>query len=295
MLAASETPLSPSPPSGATSPLGTPATAHAMKIASRGLEAAESLEDDGMLVAAAEVKAAALSEAAEAYSRRRAAHAAFRSPLGVVSSANSKGVLNRGDGKRPYRVQEASSSASVPAPVSEESDDEPTLQQNVADQAGAPPSDVAVVNLRDLATQSPVRSRPSSPIRPEQLHAVVISGASVVRHLEGGDFCLYQLTVPLTHSQAEHVAFKRYRDFLELDSALCRALQEAFNPLVPCFFFRDLPSLPPRTIPWVQDATHHSVVAKRWAALQRYLDVALEKAAQCPEAFVVLKTFLCLP
>ena len=263
-----------------------------MKIASRGLEAAESLEDDGMLVAAAEVKAAALSEAAEAYSRRRAAHAAFRSPSvwcpRTARACSIAAMASAPTGSRRQQQRERTGAcvrgkrrrAHPPA--------------ECGDQAGAPLSDVAV---SIYAISPPVAGppRPSSPIRPEQLHAVVISGASVVRHLEGGDFCLYQLTVPLTHSQAEHVAFKRYRDFLELDSALCRALQEAFNPLVPCFFFRDLPSLPPRTIPWVQDATHHSVVAKRWAALQRYLDVALEKAAQCPEAFVVLKTFLCLP
>ena len=54
------------------SPLNTPATLHAQRIASRGLEAAEALEEVDH-VAAATMKAEALRDASEAYSRRRAA------------------------------------------------------------------------------------------------------------------------------------------------------------------------------------------------------------------------------
>lgn len=290
------------------SPLNTPATLHAQRIASRGLEAAEALEEVDH-VAAATMKAEALRDASEAYSRRRAAQVkSFRSPLASLGN-QQKGVLNRSSNSKPYALYQAHQplspaqhTVSEEGEEAEQEEDGPILEENHIlrnggeSYAGMIPSDAGLVDLRDITAYYEVAYEPVfAPLTPDHIQAIVISGASVVRHLEGGDFCLYQLHVPLMREeQTEHVAFKRYRDFLELDELLCEALNESFNPLTPCLFFRELPHLPPKTIPWLQDATHGKVVAKRWAALQRYLDVALEKAACSPGAFFVLKRFLCL-
>ena len=55
---------------------------------------------------------------------------------------------------------------------------------------------------------------------------------------------------------------------------------------------RPLPALPPKTLPLLQDATHPAIVSQRWAGLQRYLDAALERVMDCPEALDALKEFL---
>ena len=64
-----------------------------------------------------------------------------------------------------------------------------------------------------------------------------------------------------------------------------------------CLTLRQLPALPPKTLPLLQDATAPAVVSRRWAELQRYLDAALERVADpdCPcAALDAFKEFLCL-
>ena len=82
---------------------------------------------------------------------------------------------------------------------------------------------------------------------------------------------------------------------MDLDRKLRPALHESVGLEQLCVGIpRALPPLPPMTLPWVQDATHPRVVARRWASLQRYLDAALERVAESAEAFSAFKDFLCL-
>ena len=141
---------------------------------------------------------------------------------------------------------------------------------------------------------------PSCTTGPE-VPAVVIAGTSLVRHAEQGDrpFTLYHLFCPLVAGK-EHVAFRRFSDFLALDAKLRRVLRAQRYEMPPlfgagewaCLTLRPLPELPAKTLPLVQDATHPSIVSYRWARLQSYLDAALERVQECDEAFDVLKEFL---
>lgn len=129
-------------------------------------------------------------------------------------------------------------------------------------------------------------------LRPRDVQAVLISGTSVVRHLQERPFALYQLHVPLLNK--EHVAFRRYSDFVELDARLREP--DALGPLINfacCGGSRELPPLPAKTLFW-EDSTSTAVVSRRWGSLQLYLDAALEAVQPYgdSEAWAALKEFL---
>ena len=137
------------------------------------------------------------------------------------------------------------------------------------------------------------RSERGGSLRPRDVQTVLISGTSVVRHLQERPFTLYQLHVPLLSK--EHVAFRRYSDFVELDARLRQP--EALGPLSLFSFCasagRELPPLPAKTAFW-EDSTSTAVISRRWGALQLYLDAALEAVHPYgdSEAWGSLKDFL---
>lgn len=250
---------------GASSPLRTPPTERAVRIAREGLDAAEVLSLANMHIEAAEVTASAFEAAASAYAEQA---------------------------KRP-RQKTAAERAHARTPLGE--------MTNAARPASG---------LTDSASKS-VRWRAAA-CKADDIKAVIITGAPLVRHALPEDdsrpFTLYQLHVPLT--SGEHIAFRRFSHFVALDDALRGALRvqqlrkaslrgppanaaSAFGELWgACMALRPLPSLPPKTLPVLQDATHPHVVSQRWASLQRYLDAALEHVAECPEALDAFKEFL---
>ena len=112
---------------------------------------------------------------------------------------------------------------------------------------------------------------------PSDLQAVLISDASIVRHMHGRPFTLYRLFAP--GAFGEHVAFRRYSDFVALDERLRFYLRNRLRPiglqLLPCVAERSWPRLPPKTLFW-QDATAAALTTRRWGGLQLYLDAVLE-------------------
>ena len=290
------------------SPMGTPATEKAQRIANDGLNAAEALDHEGMFNAASELKAATLVEAAQAYAKQRQRQARKqkqrpgRSPLRTMSRSNSA-IAEEGEAATMVATEGATSNSAV-----EKQRPEQEVPEQEVPTSGfpmpptTPASDRAVVSahaVRDMYGDLEPR------VLPLEIQAVIISNTSLVRHLEGSPFTLFQLHVPLL--SGEHVAFRRYSDFVALDATLCQLLGAVAvgrlggpfaHPLaqaLSCFWVRDLPALPPKTLPLLQDPTAPAVIGARWAALQRYLDSALERVAECPEAFDAFKAFLCLP
>ena len=149
-------------PGGRASPLGTPATARAARIAREGMAAAESLSSAGLPGPAAEMKAASLEAAAAAYSKA----AATRLPLRQVVHSNGVAISHLQATKPTARVDDAG-------------------------------------DIRSPATSS-------TRVPVAEIKAVIISGASLVRHAPEGTrpFTLFQLHVPL--STGEHIAFRRF-------------------------------------------------------------------------------------
>ena len=96
-------------------------------------------------------------------------------------------------------------------------------------------------------------------------------------------------------TSGEHVAFRRYSDFLALDAQLRLSLGGGRADWLPCFHDRSLPRLPPKTAFW-HDATAATTTMRRWGALQLYLDAALDAitVAQDEEAWHAFRAFLCL-
>ena len=80
---------------------------------------------------------------------------------------------------------------------------------------------------------------------PSELQAVLISDATVVRHLHSRPFTLYRLFVPST-THGEHVAFRRYSDFLALDTQLRLSLGGGHVDFLPCIGARVSHPPPPR-------------------------------------------------
>ena len=249
-------------PPGA-SPLRTPASERALKVAEDGLGAAELLEKKNLFHAASELKAITLLQAREAYDRRH--EMAKRSPLGRVQLANG----------------------AVPPPTKPPETFVSTLG------FPTPPKR----SLRKLL-------RGSDPVPPAAIHSVIISTSSHVQHLDGKHFTLYQLHVPLENR--EHVVFRRFSDFEALDKALQAALRDeetgrsAFHRALvalPCICASGLPTLPPKTLPFFQDATDPALVTQRWTCLQKYLDAVLERVVSCksPLALETFKDFISLP
>ena len=159
--------------------------------------------------------------------------------------------------------------------------------------------------LVDLRSSEQLQSNPTPQrsvrgVLSQELQAVLISGTMIVGHLEGErPFTLYQLHAPLL--SGEHVAFRRFSDFLALDASLRRLLDGP--PLLPGLppsvrltwcAPSQLPPLPSKTLPW-QEATSREIVTARWGALQIYLDAVVERIGQCPEAWECFRDFLCLP
>ena len=249
---------------GFASPLRTPPTERAVRIAREGLEAAEALSARNLHTEAAQLTASSLEAAAAVYAKEQGRpRASLRAPLREMPSPNEQ------------------TSALAPS----------TPKKRLS-----PPKNVRWQHA------------PAG----NDIKAVIISGAPLVRHALPEDdsqpFTLYQLHVPLTHR--EHLIFRRYSHFVALDSTLRRVLREqqlrqAADQGPPaaavgalgnlwggCMALRHLPALPPKTLPLVQDATHPTIVSQRWAGLQRYLDAALERVIDCPEALDALKEFL---
>jgi hypothetical protein len=257
------------------SPLGTPPTEHAQRIAEEGLTAAEALDAEGMMMAAAELKAATLAEAAQAYSRQTKRHEAARKqnrhPLAKVGGQTSPAV------QEELAIQSQVSTTGFPTPPRTPKLHATTSAANSAFAAVSVPSGGVVTTV------------------PTDVLAVVISNATLVTHLEGAPFTIYQLHVPLL--AGEHIAFRRYSEFVAFDMQLRECLGDRLLPMAPldCVWLHDLPPLPPRTIPFLQSAIAPSVIAHRWAGLQRYLDATLERVADHPAAFGVFRDFLCLP
>ena len=102
---------------------------------------------------------------------------------------------------------------------------------------------------------------------------------------------LFQLHAPLR--SGEHVAFRRYSDFVHLDT-LVRGLLDGTGPRLPCASAPALPPLPPKTLPW-QSTTESKLVAARWGGLQVYLDAVLDRVGESGAAWEALRDFLCLP
>ena len=121
----------------------------------------------------------------------------------------------------------------------------------------APPTHIAVKSDSGPNSLTPVNLR--SPRSPD---------------LTERPFALYQLHVPLC--SGEHVAYRRFSDFVALDAKLRQAesLQQAALRVVLCGA-SELPSLPPKTAFW-EDTTSPAIVSRRWGALQLYLDAALD-------------------
>ena len=223
---------------------------------------------------AAAMKAAALTEAAEVYSNaRRKKMGKGRSPLRPMT--NGREFVPTGGFPMPPRAESGEAVA-----------------------AAAASTDAAAEVVAAAAVRTEQRL---AKLTVQSVAAVVISGTSVVRHLEGPPFTLYQLHVPLL--AGEHVAFRRYSDFESLDVKLRALLDEP--PLLSAWLARAaclrteplpraLPYLPPKTVPWVQGSTSPSVVAHRWGALQKYLDAALERAVESPQAWESFMEFLCI-
>ena len=129
---------------------------------------------------------------------------------------------------------------------------------------------------------------------PGDLQAVLVSETTVVRPERGRPFTLYRLFVPLI--AGEHVAFRRYSDFVTLDELLRVSLGSGG---LPCAEDRQLPRLPPKTLFW-QDATAPGVTARRWAALQLYLEPRRGARdgvtfSANDAAWRAFRAFLCIP
>ena len=114
-------------------------------------------------------------------------------------------------------------------------------------------------------------------LTPRQVQAVLISGVEVVSHLDEKPFALYQLVAPLL--SGEHVAFRRYSEFVRLDHTLRAAWGLPTHRALCSGGAGELPALPPKTAFW-QDATSTAVTSHRWGALQLWLDVVLDRLSQ---------------
>ena len=114
-------------------------------------------------------------------------------------------------------------------------------------------------------------------LTPRQVQAVLISGVEVVSHLDEKPFALYQLVAPLL--SGEHVAFRRYSEFVRLDRTLRAAWGLPTHRALCSGGAGELPALPPKTAFW-QDATSTAVTSHRWGALQLWLDVVLDRLSQ---------------
>ena len=114
-------------------------------------------------------------------------------------------------------------------------------------------------------------------LTPRQVQAVLISGVEVVSHLDEKPFALYQLVAPLL--SGEHVAFRRYSEFVRLDRTLRAAWGLPAHRALCSGGAGELPALPPKTAFW-QDATSTAVTSHRWGALQLWLDVVLDRLSQ---------------
>jgi hypothetical protein len=309
------------------SPLGTPPTERAMKIADMGLSAAEALERDGQTSAAAELKAATLQEAALAYEAQSRRRAKKISPL----ASARKPLQNVGIGSPLANVVDLDESPSSAGEESEESVEErklrvlarvagvsfasfavaPTQDDNdlTATSAASEASHCDAISTREvaadgqplLATEQTMdgclaavaTTDTQTDTQAESSHRVArVCGFSVCRD---GDrpYTMYEIG-----TGEEHVAHRRYSEFVALDSTLRRILADrsfvasiSRLGLLACVA-NELPPLPPKTIPLLQDATAPSVVSYRWGALQRYLDAANGLAEDHPQIRGAVEGFL---
>ena len=88
---------------------------------------------------------------------------------------------------------------------------------------------------------------------------------------------LQKLVAPLL--SGEHVAFRRYSEFVRLDRTLRAAWGLPAHRALCSGGTGELPALPPKTAFW-QDATSTAVTSHRWGALQLWLDVVLDRLSQ---------------
>ena len=247
-------------PKEARSPLATPPTEAAQRIVNVGCGAAELLEAQGLVSEGVELKSATLIEAARVYAAAHSkskqqhmkgaeptAFAMGRSPLAMVRSTNGASL--------GFPLPPSSVCSSTPfGPLHTQSPG--SVERNDSHSTASPPGET----LRGTY----VAGRPSLECRqiPRLATvpaAIIISGTSVVRHLEAPHFTLYQLNVPLVGTRNEHVAFRRYSDFVDLDKLLTRQVDGGLGW---CFAPREIPPLPPKTFFW-QDATAPQTIAER--------------------------------
>ena len=297
----------------------TPPTERAQRWAEPHLAAAEQLEAENRPAEAAEVRAEALQRLHEFYvNARETRQPSARKPSVAVSTP-----MSNDSGRSPFSDVSNSNLSSPsytpfkPAPFSPASVDSwgcakasPAKQQRDA-HASAAAADAALAHdllspgaLEQLRTV-PEHGLPTDDEEddeedesdPSDLQAVLISDASIVRHMNGRPFTLYRLFVP--GSFGEHVAFRRYSDFVALDQRLRFHLRSRLHPmglqLLPCVAERSLPRLPPKTLFW-QDATAAALTTRRWGGLQLYLDAVLEviTVTENTEAWRCFEEFLCL-
>ena len=316
-----------------TGRLLTPPTEKAQKWAEPHLQRAEKLERSEGPQAAAEAKAQALQEMMRVYQRAREhrqqrklraieteratlnssdttsaqaiylASDAHRTPLANLSNATPSGRSSNPASKRnSVKSSPSPRSASILSPSSTVSSISPRVPAMAGLSDFLPHEEAVALAAADAALvrglpQEVLASVPEAaqPERhePSEVQAVLISDATVVRHLQSRPFTLYRLFVPTT--SGEHVAFRRYSDFLALDAQLRLSLGGGRADWLPCFHDRSLPRLPPKTAFW-HDATAATTTMRRWGALQLYLDAALDAitVAQDEEAWHAFRAFLCL-
>lgn len=295
----------------------TPPTERAQRWVEPHLAAAEQLEAENRGAEAAEVRAEALQRLHDFYVNARET----RQPR----SAHKPSVFSTptsNDGRSPFSdISNSNMSPSYtpfkPSPFSPASVDSwgcakasPAKQQRDPHASAAADAALAHDLLSPCALEC-LRTVPENGLpaddeeaedeeddsAPSDLQAVLISDASVVRHMHGRPFALYRLFVP--GAFGEHVAFRRYSDFVALDERLRFHLRSRLQPaglrLLPCVAERSLPRLPPKTLFW-QDPTAVALTTRRWGGLQLYLDAVLEviTVTENEEAWRAFQEFLCL-
>ena len=311
------------PTHGMMSPLSTPPTVRAQRAAESGLAVAEALESAGYHADADAARAEALQEAYLTY--QAASYLSSekgRRPLSPIDVNGGCAVLSEeavgapdSDGVAVVGSAPPASSTTpavhLPAGTSTASSTHNTRRSSHFEGSLRSPrsavglsnasiprtnSGLADAGLACLATGWSEVSLVSGGVHPSawaahELKAVLISGTSVVRHLEERPFALYLLHAPL--STGEHVAFRRYSDFVALDASI-RWRLDGRRLRLPCMSTPTLPPLPPRALPWT-NSTESKLVAARWGGLQIYLDAVLDRIGESEAAWKVFRDFLFLP
>ena len=300
----------------------TPPTERAQRWAEPHLAAAEQLEAENRPEEAAEVRAEALQRVHDFYvnareTRQPPPRSAHKPSVAVCTPMSNESCRSPFSDVSNSNLSSPSYTPFKPAPFSPARVDSwgcakasPAQQQRDAHASAAADAALAhdllspgaleqlrTVPENGLATDEDEDDEDEDESDPSDLQAVLISDASIVRHMNGRPFTLYRLFVP--GSFGEHVAFRRYSDFVSLDQRLRFHMRSHHHPtglqLLPCVAERSLPRLPPKTLFW-QDTTAAALTTRRWGGLQLYLDAVLEVISVTAnnEAWRCFEEFLCL-